>query len=101
MSSRSGGSDQWGNIALGVDLVRRKLGKKVHGLTWPLLLQKDGTKYGKTASGDTIWLGSELMSPYRFYQAWMQTEDDDLHRLLCQLSFLPVAEIDASRRRPR
>ncbi len=90
-----GGSDQWGNISLGVDLVRRKLGTRVHGLTWPLLLQKDGTKYGKTASGDTIWLGSHLMSPYRFYQAWMQTEDDDLHKLLCQLTFLPVDDIDA------
>ena len=89
-----GGSDQWGNISLGVDLVRRKLGRKVHGLTWPLLLQKDGTKYGKTAGGETIWLGPELMSPYRFYQAWMQTEDDELRKLLCQLTFLPLDDID-------
>ena len=88
-----GGSDQWGNISLGVDLVRRKLGLKVHGLTWPLLLQKDGTKYGKTAGGETIWLGPELMSPYRFYQAWMQAEDDELHKLLCQLTFLSLDEV--------
>jgi tyrosyl-tRNA synthetase len=89
-----GGSDQWGNISLGVDLVRRKLGKKVHGLTWPLLLQRDGTKYGKTAGGETIWLGSQLISPYRFYQAWMQTEDDDVRKLLCQLTFLSLDEVE-------
>jgi tyrosyl-tRNA synthetase len=89
-----GGSDQWGNISLGVDLVRRKLGLKVHGLTWPLLLQKDGTKYGKTAGGETIWLGSEVMSPYRFYQAWMQTDDSELRKLLLQLTFLSLEEVD-------
>ncbi|MEM7322865.1 MAG: tyrosine--tRNA ligase [Actinomycetota bacterium] len=90
-----GGSDQWGNISLGVDLIRRRTASKAHALTWPLLLQKDGTKYGKTAGGDTIWLGSQLMSPYRFYQAWIQTEDDELQKLLLWLTFRSVAEIDA------
>jgi tyrosyl-tRNA synthetase len=89
-----GGSDQWGNISLGIDLIRRKTGAKVHGLTWPLLLQRDGTKYGKTAGGDTIWLGAEHMSPYRFYQAWMQTEDAEVRKLLLQLTFLTLDEID-------
>lgn len=89
-----GGSDQWGNISLGVDLIRRRTGQKAHALTWPLLLQKDGSKYGKTAGGDTIWLGAELMSPYRFYQAWIQAEDDELRKLLLWLTFLTIDEID-------
>ncbi len=89
-----GGSDQWGNISLGVDLIRRRTGAKAHGLTWPLLLQKDGSKYGKTAGGETIWLDAELMSPYRFYQAWIQVEDDELRKLLLWLTFLSTAEID-------
>ena len=89
-----GGSDQWGNIALGVDLIRRKTGSKVHGLTWPLLLQSDGTKYGKTAGGETIWLSPDHMSPYRFYQAWMQTEDGEIRKLLLQLTFLDLDQVD-------
>jgi len=88
-----GGSDQWGNITLGVDLIRRKSGVKVHAMTWPLLLKKDGTKYGKTAGGETIWLTSEHMSPYRFYQAWIQVEDGELPKLLAQLTMLPMDEV--------
>ena len=89
-----GGSDQWGNISLGVDLVRRRTSEKAHALTWPLLLQKDGSKYGKTAGGETIWLSPELMSPYRFYQAWIQAEDDEVRKLLLWLTFLTVEQID-------
>lgn len=89
-----GGSDQWGNISLGVDLIRRRTSEKAHALTWPLLLQKDGTKYGKTAGGETIWLSPELMSPYRFYQSWIQSEDDELRKLLLWLTFLTVDQID-------
>jgi tyrosyl-tRNA synthetase len=89
-----GGSDQWGNISLGVDLIRRRTAGRAHGLTWPLLLQKDGTKYGKTAGGETIWLSPEHMSPYRFYQAWLQVDDDELRKLLLWLTFRTVAEID-------
>ncbi|MGF1600164.1 MAG: tyrosine--tRNA ligase [Acidimicrobiales bacterium] len=89
-----GGSDQWGNIALGVDLIRRKTATRVHGLTWPLLLRKDGTKYGKTAGGETMWLGADLMSPYRFFQAWMQVDDDEVRKLLLQLTFLSIDDVD-------
>jgi tyrosyl-tRNA synthetase len=90
-----GGSDQWGNISLGVDLVRRRLGRHAHALTWPLLTKPDGTKYGKTASGEQMWLGAHRMSPYRFYQAWMQAEDSEMRKLLLQLTFLSVEEVDA------
>ena len=91
-----GGSDQWGNIALGVDLIRRRTGQKAHALTWPLLLQKDGSKYGKTAGGETIWLTPDHMSPYRFYQAWIQVEDDELRKLLLWLTFLSIDEVEAA-----
>ena len=89
-----GGSDQWGNIALGVDLVRRRSGRQVHGLTWPLLTKADGTKYGKTAGGETMWLGAHRLSPFRFYQGWMAADDADVRRLLLQLTLLPVAVAD-------
>jgi tyrosyl-tRNA synthetase len=92
---QGGGSDQWGNITLGVDLIRRRTAGRAHGLVWPLLTQADGTKYGKTASGDTMWLSAERMSPYRFYQGWMQAPDDDIARLLLQLTLLPVDECHA------
>ncbi len=81
-----GGSDQWGNIVLGVDLIRRKLGRVAHALTWPLLTRADGSKYGKTASGETIWLSTELMSPYSFYQAWRQLGDEEAVELLYKLT---------------
>jgi len=87
-----GGSDQWGNIVLGVDLIRRKLTHQAHALTWPLLLKRDGTKYGKTAGGDTMWLGAHRMSPYSFYQAWMSVEDELVHQRLLQLTFRDVAD---------
>jgi len=90
-----GGSDQWGNIVLGVDLIRRKLGSTAHALTFPLLTRSDGSKYGKTAGGDTLWLDPAKMSPYRFYQAWIPVEDDEVGKLLRQLTFLDLGEIDA------
>jgi len=88
-----GGSDQWGNIVLGIDLIRRRLGRAAHALTWPLLVRPDGTKYGKTAGGETLWLSAEAMSPYRFYQAWIGVDDADVGRLLRQLTFLEMDEI--------
>lgn len=88
-----GGSDQWGNIVLGIDLIRRRLGRSAHALTWPLLTRSDGTKYGKTADGETLWLNRDHMSPYRFYQSWIGTDDDDVARLLSQLTFLDMAEV--------
>ncbi len=90
-----GGSDQWGNIALGVDLVRRRLGQHVHALTWPLLTKPDGEKYGKTASGEQMWLGAHRLSPYRFYQAWVNSEDSEVRKLLLQLTLLSVADVEA------
>ena len=89
-----GDSDQWGNIVLGVDLIRRKLGQSAHALTWPLLTKPDGTKYGKTAGGETIWLSPDKMSPYRFYQAWIGVDDSEVRKLLLQLTFLSLPEID-------
>ncbi len=88
-----GGSDQWGNIVLGIDLIRRRLGRSVHALTWPLLARADGAKYGKTAGGETLWLSADAMSPYRFYQAWIGIDDDDVERLLAQLTFLEMGEV--------
>ena len=90
-----GGSDQWGNIVLGVDLIRRKLGQSAHALTWPLLTKPDGSKYGKTAGGETIWLSPNRMSPYRFYQAWIGVDDAEVRKLLLQLTFLSPDEIEA------
>ena len=89
-----GGSDQWGNIVLGLDLIRRKAGGSGYALTLPLLTKPDGSKYGKTAGGETMWLSPKAMSPYRFYQAWMQTEDVEVRQLLLQLTLLPVEEAD-------
>ncbi|MGI9118934.1 MAG: tyrosine--tRNA ligase [Acidimicrobiales bacterium] len=88
-----GGSDQWGNITAGVDLVRRRRGDHVHGLTWPLLTRVDGTKFGKS-QGDNIWLDPAQTSPYAFFQHWMQTGDADLGRYLLQLTLLQVTEVD-------
>lgn len=88
-----GGSDQWGNIVLGADLIRRRLGSQAYALTWPLLTRSDGTKYGKTAGGETIWLSAEHMSPYRFYQAWIGVPDDEVESLLAKLTFLELVEI--------
>jgi tyrosyl-tRNA synthetase len=89
-----GGSDQWGNITAGIDLVRRTTGRAAHGFTWPLLTRADGTKFGKTAGGN-VWLDERRTRPYAFYQHWMQVDDADVRRFLLQLTLLPVAEVDA------
>ena len=89
-----GGSDQWGNITLGIDLVRRRTGDTTHGLTWPLLLRSDGRKFGKSEAGN-VWLSAARTSPYAFYQYWMQVPDADVRRFLLQLTLLPVEEADA------
>jgi tyrosyl-tRNA synthetase len=87
-----GGSDQWGNITAGIDLVRRVTGAHVHGFTVPLMLRADGAKFGKTADG-AVWLDATRTSPYQFHQYFLQTDDRDVERFLLQLTFLPVAEI--------
>lgn len=89
-----GGSDQWGNITAGMDLVRRMLGRSVHALTLPLVTKSDGTKFGKTESG-TIWLDARRTSPYSFYQFWVNTADDDVGRFLRYFTFLSREEIEA------
>ena len=89
-----GGSDQWGNILSGVDLIRRKRGVGVHALCWPLLTAADGTKIGKT-TGARVWLDPLLTSPYAFHQHFMQTDDVDLQRMLAQFTLLPMDQVDA------
>jgi tyrosyl-tRNA synthetase len=89
-----GGSDQWGNLVSGVDLIRRVTGDSVHALATPLITKPDGTKYGKTES-DAVWLSPDLMSPYRFYQFWVNRTDDEMPGLLRVFSFLSRAEIEA------
>jgi tyrosyl-tRNA synthetase len=89
-----GGSDQWGNITAGIDLIRRRTGAHVHGLTVPLVTRSDGQKFGKSQEGN-VWLSADRTSPYRFYQYWMQLPDADLDRFLRQLTLLPVDEVTA------
>lgn len=76
-----GGSDQWGNITMGIDFIRRQKGGKAHGLVMPLITNSNGTKFGKTEGGN-IWLDPEKTSPYKFYQFWLNTSDDDALRYL-------------------
>jgi tyrosyl-tRNA synthetase len=88
-----GGSDQWGNIVTGIDLIRKRLGHAAFGLTWPLLLKADGTKFGKSAGG-AIWLDPERTSPYQFRQFFVQVEDADVEQQLLWFTLLPVPEIE-------
>ena len=89
-----GATDQWGNITVGTELTRKKIGAPVWGLVFPLLLKSDGTKYGKTATG-TVWLDPKKTSPYRFYQFFVNADDADAVRLLNMLTFLPADAIGA------
>jgi len=74
---QAGGSDQWGNITAGVELIRRKLGQTAYGIVYPLIKKKDGTKFGKTAGG-AVWLDPKRTSPYKFYQFWLNADDSDV-----------------------
>jgi tyrosyl-tRNA synthetase len=87
-----GGSDQWGNITTGIDLVRKKLGRHSYGLTLPLITKSDGTKFGKTEGG-AIWLDPKRTSVYKFYQFWINTDDRDVVKYLKFFTFLPHDEI--------
>jgi tyrosyl-tRNA synthetase len=89
-----GGSDQWGNITAGIDLIRKKLGKTAYGLTLPLITNADGTKFGKTEAG-AVWLDPKRTSVYKFYQFWINTDDRDVIRYLKYFTFLPQDEIAA------
>ncbi|MGD8538395.1 MAG: tyrosine--tRNA ligase [Candidatus Aminicenantes bacterium] len=87
-----GGDDQWGNILAGVDLIRRVEGAKVEALTFPLLTTASGAKMGKTASG-AVWLDANQLSPYDFYQYWVNCDDRDVVRFFKLFTFLPMEEI--------
>ena len=89
---QAGGSDQWGNITAGVDLIRRVRQETAYGLTLPLVTQNDGTKLGKTEKG-AVWLDSERTSPYQFYQFWMNVDDSDVIRFLRYFTFLSLDAI--------
>ena len=88
-----GGSDQWGNITAGIDLIRRVLGRAAHGLTWPLLTLPGGAKMGKSAGG-AVWLDPEKTTPYRFRQFWVQATDDEVGGYLRRLSLRPLGEVE-------
>ncbi|HHT54043.1 MAG TPA: tyrosine--tRNA ligase [Clostridiales bacterium] len=88
-----GGDDQWSNILGGTELIRRKLGRDAHALTFPLLLDSKGVKMGKTA-GNAVWLDPDKTSPYDFYQYWRNVDDADVLRCIRRLTFLPLEQID-------
>ncbi|WP_043655547.1 tyrosine--tRNA ligase [Cellulosimicrobium cellulans] len=100
---QTGGNDQWGNLLSGVDLIRRTEGASVHVMTTPLITKADGTKFGKTEGG-AVWLDADMMSPYAFYQFWLNAADDDVVRFLKIFTFRSreeIAELEAAvRKRP-
>ncbi len=90
---QGGGSDQWGNITAGTDLIgRMRPGAKAFGITWPLLTTASGAKFGKSA-GNAVWLDPALTSPYAYFQYWINAADDDVERFLLLFTFLPVEEV--------
>src|SRR5574343_1954471 len=88
-----GGSDQWGNITTGTELIRRKTGGEAFALTCPLITKADGGKFGKTESGN-VWLSKAYTSPYQFYQFWLNASDEDVMKWIRLFTFLPKHEID-------
>jgi tyrosyl-tRNA synthetase len=88
-----GGSDQWGNLVSGVDLIRRVSGQSVHALATPLITKPDGTKYGKSEGG-AVWISGDMMSPYAFYQFWLNRADDEVPGLLRVFTFRTQGEIE-------
>lgn len=92
-----GGSDQWGNIVAGIDLIRRMRSETAFGVTFPLITTSSGAKMGKTATG-AVWLDSQRTSPYDYYQFWINTDDRDVSRFLALFTFLPMNEIKAVER---
>ena len=91
-SIQMGGSDQWGNITSGVELTRKKSGIKVHALTCPLITKADGSKFGKTEEGN-VWLDRDKTSPYKFYQYWLNTSDEDAIKYLKIFSFMNESSV--------
>src|SRR5688500_4733880 len=97
VSLQVGGSDQWGNITAGIELIRRTEGAEAHALTFPLLTTASGTKFGKTEAG-AVWLDADRTSPYRFYQFWINTDDRDVGQMLRFFTLLGRDEIEALER---
>ncbi|WP_127793195.1 tyrosine--tRNA ligase [Agromyces sp. LHK192] len=91
---QTGGSDQWGNLTSGTDLIHRVEGRHAHAIGTPLITNSDGTKFGKS-EGNAVWLDAEMCSPYRFYQFWLNTDDADVVERLKVFTFLSRAEVDA------
>ncbi len=89
-----GGSDQWGNITAGTELIGRRDGKKAHGLVFPLITTASGAKFGKSEEGN-VWLDPSRTSPYAFYQFWLNTDDRDVERCLSFFTFMPMKEIES------
>ncbi|MCU1591057.1 MAG: tyrS [Frankiales bacterium] len=90
-----GGSDQWGNLTAGLDLIRRVEGETAHALSWPLVTSATGEKFGKSTGGGSLWLDPALTSPYAFYQYWLNVDDRDVGPYLRFFTFLDHAEIEA------
>jgi tyrosyl-tRNA synthetase len=88
-----GGSDQWGNITTGTELIRRKLGGEAYALTCPLITKADGGKFGKTEEGN-VWLDPELTSPYKFYQFWLNVSDEDAEKYIRIFTLLEKEEVE-------
>ena len=89
-----GGSDQWGNITAGIELIGKREGKQAYGLVFPLITNTSGSKFGKSEAGN-VWLDPEKTTPYQFYQFWINIDDRDVERYLKLFTFLPLAEISA------
>ena len=92
-SIQMGGSDQWGNIVAGIDLIRRLEGGQAYGITFPLIMTADGKKMGKTEKG-AVWLDAERTPAYEYYQFWINTDDRDVKRFLALFTFLPMEEVE-------
>jgi tyrosyl-tRNA synthetase len=90
-----GGSDQWGNITAGIELIGKREGRQTYGLVFPLVTNSSGAKFGKSEAGN-VWLDPAKTSPYQFYQFWINTEDRDVERYLKLFTFLPLSEIAGS-----
>jgi tyrosyl-tRNA synthetase len=89
-----GGSDQWGNIISGVDLIRKKTGDTAYAFSWPLLTTRDGKKFGKS-EGNAVWLDAQKTTPFQMYQFWINIGDEDAEQYLLKMTLLPKADIDA------
>lgn len=89
-----GGSDQWGNITTGIELIRKKTGKKAYGITFPLVIKPNGIKFGKSEKGENIWLDEKKTSPYKFYQFWMNISDFEIEKYIKMYTFFSKEKIE-------